>query len=99
MKIDGSIRGTAATGLNTPAPVRGKENAPGAQKQDSVSLSNASAQLQALEASLQQASGLDTARVAAVKQAIDEGSYRVNPEQIADGMLASTRELIAQHKP
>jgi negative regulator of flagellin synthesis FlgM len=99
MKIEGSTRGNALTGVNNPLPPRGKENPASAQKQDSVSLSSASAQLQALETSVQQAAGFDSAKVDSIRQAISEGRYRASPERIADGMLASARELVGQSRP
>lgn len=99
MKIEGSLPGTAVTGVTTPAPARGKDSAAGSLKQDSVSLSDTSAQLQALEASIGQASGFDAAKVEALKQTISDGGFKINPEQIADNLLASTRDLVAQHKP
>lgn len=98
MKIEGSLRGTAVTGVTNPAPARGKDSASSALKQDSVSLSDASSQLQALEVSVNQAPGFDAAKVEALKQTISEGRYKINPEQIADNLVASARELAAQHK-
>ena len=98
MKIEGSLRGTAVTGVTNPAPARGKDSSASSLKQDSVSLSDTSSQLQALESSVSQASGFDTAKVEAIKQTISEGRFKIDPEQIADNLLASTRELVAQHK-
>lgn len=99
MKIDGSLRGTALTGATSQVPARGKSSATtSSPKQDSVSLSDTSSQLQALEASVNQASGFDAAKVEAIKQAISDGRFKINPEQIADSLIASTRELVAQHK-
>ncbi len=36
----------------------------------------------------------DAARVAAIREDIRAGRYQVNPERIADGMIASLRELL-----
>jgi negative regulator of flagellin synthesis FlgM len=41
----------------------------------------------------------DAARVAAIREEIRSGRYQVNPERIADGMLASVRELLEGGKP
>jgi negative regulator of flagellin synthesis FlgM len=97
MKIDGSLRGTplAGTGSNT-AAARTKTNTAGSAKQDSVSLSDTSAQLNALETSVNQSSGFDTAKVDAIKQAISEGRFKINPERIADGLLSYSRDLVSQ---
>lgn len=39
---------------------------------------------------------MDVARVAEIKQAISEGRFQVKPERIADGLLASVREMLAK---
>lgn len=39
---------------------------------------------------------VDAGRVAEIKQAIAEGRFQINPERIADGLLASVRELLAR---
>jgi len=99
MKIDGSIRGTTIAGTTGQAPARSsKGSATNSAKQDSVSLSDTSSQLNALETSVSQSSGFDSAKVEAIKQAISEGRFKINPEQIADGLLSYTRDLVAQQK-
>lgn len=37
----------------------------------------------------------DADKVAAIREQIRSGQYRINPERIADGLLASVRGLIA----
>lgn len=37
----------------------------------------------------------DAARVAAIREDIRAGRYEIRPERIADGLLASVRELLA----
>jgi negative regulator of flagellin synthesis FlgM len=37
---------------------------------------------------------MDMQKVSRVKQAIDEGSYKANPEVIADKLIANARELL-----
>lgn len=98
MKIDGSIRGTALTGASNQASTRAKDTAANTTGQDSVSLSNTSSQLNALEASVSQSSGFDASKVEAIKQAISQGSFKANPEKIADGMLTYTRDFVSQQK-
>lgn len=41
----------------------------------------------------------DAARVAAIREEIRSGRYQVNPGRIADGILASARELIGKRQP
>jgi negative regulator of flagellin synthesis FlgM len=40
-------------------------------------------------------SDFDAARVAAIREDIRAGRYEIRPERIADGLLASVRELLA----
>ncbi|MBH1987588.1 MAG: flagellar biosynthesis anti-sigma factor FlgM [Burkholderiales bacterium] len=37
---------------------------------------------------------MDMAKVSRVKQAIDDGSYKANPEVIADKLISNARELL-----
>ena len=38
----------------------------------------------------------DTAKVAAVSKAIEEGSFKINPESIADKLIANAQELLSK---
>nr|WP_246392836.1 flagellar biosynthesis anti-sigma factor FlgM [Halomonas organivorans] len=38
---------------------------------------------------------IDTARVAELREAIREGHLEINPERIADGLIASVQDLLA----
>jgi negative regulator of flagellin synthesis FlgM len=98
MKIDGSSRTNALTGNTAPAPRGAKQSAQAGKTpaQDNVTLSSTSTQIQALETSISEASGFDAAKVEAIKQAISQGKFTINPEAIADKLIASTRELLAQ---
>lgn len=105
MKIDGSLHTTGLSGSTPQVTGRsgkgeaGKSAGAGSTpRQDSVSLSNTSSQIQALETSISEASGFDAGKVEAIKQAISEGKFKINPEQIADKLINSARELIAQQK-
>ena len=40
----------------------------------------------------------DTQKVARVSQAIDNGSFKINPEAIADKLIANAQELLTQAK-
>jgi len=39
----------------------------------------------------------DSDKVASVKQSIEDGSYQINPEAIADKLIANSRELLERH--
>ena len=102
MKIDGSSITGSVTGSSAPttrsvktAPQTGSSNA--SAQQDSVTLSSTSAQIRALSTSVSGASGFDTAKVEAIKLAISQGKFKVDPAVIADRLISSTRELLAQH--
>lgn len=72
--------------------------APAPTAQDSVNITTLSAQLQALEGKLSSIEVVDTARVQAIKDAIAEGRFKINPEVIADRLLDTARELIRDRK-
>lgn len=42
-------------------------------------------------------SGVDAAKVAAVRAAIDNGTFRVNAESIADKLLSNAQELLRRN--
>lgn len=96
MKIDNSVN-NAVTALPGESPARPRV----AQKAEAVSASHAhsdgvqlSPQLQTIEKNFASSEVFDVARVNEIKQAISEGRFTVNPEKIADGLLASVRDLI-----
>lgn len=65
-----------------------------AAQSDSLRLTGDAAGLQALERELGAApAGVDVARVNQVKAALADGSYRIDPQQIATRMLALESEL------
>ena len=98
MKIDSSTRTPSLTGNTTPVARGGKQTPQTSGAQDNVQLSSMSTQIQTLETSIHEASGFDTAKVEAIKLAIGEGRYTINPDAIADKLISSTRELLAQQK-
>lgn len=90
-------------GTNTPRSTDGgkvtgtRGNGPEAQKSagngvvssatDSVSLTDTSARLRKLEASLTDLPEVDNERVATIQRAIADGSYQVDANKIADKLL------------
>ncbi len=63
------------------------QNPQAAGHQDTVSLTNAGAQLQRLEAALKDQPITNAQRVEKIQQAITEGSLRFNPAQIANKLM------------
>lgn len=101
MKIDNSIGKTIATPSGEQKAVRNPAtkaaNAAPTMTGDEVSLTSSS-QLQAMGSSIGEAQPVDTAKVEAIKQAISEGRFKINPERIADRLLASVQELLTSQK-
>lgn len=99
MKVDSSGSIVTLAGEN-PALTRNAKpaQANAGPARDSVTLSTVSGQIQALELSLGDAGSFDAGKVEAIRLAISEGHYEMNPEAIADKLIASTRELLAQQK-
>ena len=74
-----------------------QERPPGAVASD-VQITGIARGLAALEQKLRDAPAIDEARVAAVRQKLDDGSYQVDPQRVADKLLRMEREL-ADGKP
>lgn len=66
---------------------------PGAASTERVDISSLSARLQEVGAG---EAPVNAARVAEIKQAIAEGRFQINPERIADGLLASVRDMLGR---
>ena len=94
MKITNGIAsvGTGADSGRTKSATQ-KSGTPTVPTSDQVELSPLASQLQ--EASASSGAPIDTARIAEIKQVISEGRFQINPERIADGLLESARQLLA----
>ena len=66
------------------------ENASGSDK---VSLTGDASRLQELERQLQSQPVVDSQRVDAVRSAVENGTFEVNPERIADKMMSLEQAL------
>ena len=60
---------------------------------ESVTITRTASELMRLEASLRDAPGVDQARVDAIRRAIEDGSYSVDPQQLVDNLLRREDEL------
>ncbi|WP_432727156.1 flagellar biosynthesis anti-sigma factor FlgM [Variovorax sp. W6] len=58
-----------------------------------------SAHVHTLPSAAGTASDFDAARVAAIREDIRAGRYQIRPERIADGLLASVRDLLTPGAP
>ena len=106
MKIDASVKSPTSSGVKESSPHAAKAgtNAPTAAPQgksgaqDKVQITALSSQLQAMESSMGNMPVVDSARVEAIKLAISEGRFKINPEVIADSLLASVKDLMQNQK-
>lgn len=62
------------------------------QEKDTVSLSKTASNLMASGSN----ADFDAEKVARIKQAIEDGSYQVNPEAIADKLIANAQEVLSK---
>ena len=69
-----------------------------AAARDKVEITSLSAQLAQLEKMLNDVGVVDTARVDAVKQAIAEGRFQIDSEVVADKLLTTVRDLLANQQ-
>lgn len=79
----------ASAGADRTAPVQASAGG------DSLRLTGEAAGLQTMQRELSSASAVDGARVQAVRDALEAGTYKVNAEAIADRMLDMERQLRA----
>ena len=85
----------SATPLHrTPAPGAPAPSTPAEAVQRPKEAAPVSALVHAMPAAVG-GSDFDAARVAAIREDIRAGRYEIRPERIADGLLASVRELLA----
>jgi negative regulator of flagellin synthesis FlgM len=61
---------------------------------DSVDLTDSARQLQDLQAAVAGTPVVDNSRVDALREAIANGSYKVDPQRVADGLLAQDRAAL-----
>ena len=69
---------------------QGEASAAGAstsQTGDTVTLTNSARSLQKIEEAVAKAPVVDASKVAAVKQAVDSGTYQINAGRVADKLL------------
>jgi len=98
-KIEGSL-----SALVRPAPLSVERKVPAASAEchkplapvratDSLRLTGEAAGLQALQREIKAAPAIDTAKVDAVREALASGTYRINPDVIAERMLELDAQL------
>lgn len=102
MKIDNSVKSVSQTKATQASKKKsgaaGAKGASSSGSSEKVDINPLSSQLQALESSLEQVDVVDTARVEAIKQAISEGRFKVNPDIIADRLISTVKEMVLSRK-
>lgn len=66
------------------------------RSQDAVSLTDQAKQLGKLQQSMSQSPVVDQQRVQALRKAINEGQYKVDPEKLAKAMSTLEQELFGE---
>ena len=100
MKIE-KPSNTANTGIPGAATARAnnaKSNPAPQQSGTSVSLGSNSPQISSMQASMANSPIVDANKVAQIKQAISNGSFKVNSSVVADRLIQSVHELIKNNQ-
>jgi len=98
-KVNGA--GSGATPVESGQAVRRPQDAavsdgkspPAAQPPPSVSITDSARQLAALEQAVNAAPVVDSAKVAKIGKAVEDGTYSVDPEKVADKLLQMEQSL------
>ena len=112
MKINDTIKNAASLGVDSKVAAEKAnsaklESASGskveksqgdAKSTNNVTLSPLSAQLKALEAKVAVSNVFDTEKVDAIKSAISGGQFKVDSEKVADGLIATVKDLLTTQK-
>lgn len=95
MKIEGSIKAASSMLANETRPKAQETSTRQAAPADAkVEISSLSSSLGKAEAAIAATPTVDRARVAELRQAIAEGRFKMDANRIADGLLASVREML-----
>ena len=98
MKIDDSIKKASGLPISTSGTRAGKsaeKPAVDAKQGESVHISS---QLQSIASQLSSGSVFDTKKVEEIKAAIASGTFQVNAEKVAEGLIDTVRDLIHPRK-
>jgi negative regulator of flagellin synthesis FlgM len=85
---DKSVSGTRGAGVSKLAKAAASGNV------DKLHVASSTTQLRELEAELAKLDISDAARIAAIKRAIDNGTFEVNSVLVADRMIDTAKEAV-----
>ena len=99
MKIDDSIKKTDRAGVGPiqakPGKAAAKTDGASPPASDSVQLSS---QARALAAQNSSTGVMDVAKIEEIKAAIANGTFKVDPENVANGLLDTVNDLLRSRK-
>ena len=85
--------GTGMNAKGAPAQTAPAAPAPSAQKSDSVSITAQAQQIQNVQAKMADMPEIDQKKVDAIKAAIAEGRYKIDPEKLATNIANFENDL------
>lgn len=94
MKIDPGLKPVTLPPAIESRPDAPKSNRGAGAAQTEVTLSQRAAEVKQLETRLAAVPVMDRARVDSIKEAIASGQYTINAENIAEGLIASVKEML-----
>jgi negative regulator of flagellin synthesis FlgM len=101
MKIDPTLKTASIAPVveeRTRTAKQQQAEKPAEQGSSSVKLSSLSSQLQEIEARMDATKAVDSKRVAEIKRSIEDGSFQVDANVVADRLLEGTREYLKAQK-
>jgi negative regulator of flagellin synthesis FlgM len=66
-----------------------------AESSSSVAINPLASQINSVSQQMSTEPSFDVSKVDAIKSAIASGNFQVNPDNIADGLISSTKQLLA----
>lgn len=94
MKIDPGLKPVTLPPAVANRPDAAKPNQSTGAAGAEVTLSQRAAEVKQLETRLAAVPVMDRARVDSIKEAIASGQYTINAENIAEGLIASAKEML-----
>ncbi|MCS4232976.1 flagellar biosynthesis anti-sigma factor FlgM [Stenotrophomonas sp. BIGb0135] len=95
-KIDGNLQATAhlrSVALGSKPAASADSPTRPVEAADSLRLTGEATSLQALQRELNSAPAIDAGRVQAVRESLQNGTYKINPDAIASRMLELDQQL------
>ncbi|MFA7269819.1 MAG: flagellar biosynthesis anti-sigma factor FlgM [Sterolibacterium sp.] len=100
VKIDSSVKPVVnqTGGVRTSSAKAGVSTRSAASGGAEVALSPLSSRLQQIESSLASSPATNADRVAEIRQAIAQGSFKIDTGKIADGLIESVRQMLVAQR-